>query len=823
LIHDLSLDAGSASFVDHVPESPVELAIGPVSISMQELNTLPDRYGQQSVVIRFPGEATLGWQGSISLAPLESEGTLTISNTHLGQAIAYLKAVLPLEAIAAALSMDTNYRISELADGGLDIELDGLGIELKDISVSGLTPTTEFLTLPSLTLQGGMLRYPENELNFSRLNVSEPGLTAWLDESGHLSLSDLVPGNQTDTPENDTGDEAFGSWKLGIGEFVLDGGQLDLTDNSISPAAELAVKDLQLTLSSISNTANQSMPFSLSGGLQDGGHFGFVGEAVVLPEISLAGRSSVSDIPLDLAQPYVQQQLSLLIENGTLSSEAGFAMETDQVMTLRGSLTVAGLKTRDTVEDEDLLGWEQLDIDQFDLDARPSSLQLSRVVFQQLYGRLEINQDRTTNISGLLKEQNGEKTGEEATTWSIVIGGVAVNDGVMDFSDLSLPLPFGTRISDLDGTVSTIDTGSTEPASIRMEGQVDEFGLARIDGSMSVFDPISHTDVSLEFRNLLMSNLSPYSAQFAGREIDEGKLDLDLNYVIQQGKLRGQNDMVLSDLVLGAEVDSPDAVSLPLGLAVALLKDANGVIDIELPVEGDINDPEFRIGGIVMKAIVGLITKVVSAPFRMLGALIGVASEDFGKFQFLAGRSDLTPPELEKVAQLQQALQERPELGIELSGVYDPASDTTKLQFFRLRNTVMERLGNEQSGDDQEIEMLDEEIRSVLEQLFTERFPAETTEAMKAANSAPPAEDPEGEPVLDKLAYAAALRDRLLAAEEISSTDLEALAQARSEAIRAAFLASGEFDESRIVIAAPKEVESEDGVWVAMELGVSAD
>lgn len=340
---------------------------------------------------------------------------------------------------------------------------------------------------------------------------------------------------------------------------------------------------------------------------------------------------------------------------------------------------------------------------------------------------------------------------------------------------------------------------------------------------MSVFDPIGHTDVSVEFRNLLMSRLSPYSAQFAGREIDEGKLDLDLNYIIQKGKLQGQNDIVLSDIVLGAEVDSPDAVSLPLGLAIALLKDSNGVIDIDLPVEGDINDPEFRIGGVVIKAIVGLITKVVAAPFRMLGALIGVESEDFGQFQFLAGRSDLTPPELEKVAQLQQALQERPELGIEISGVFDPASDTPKLQYSRLRDIVLQRMGEDQTAEDKEIEMLDEEIRSVLEVIFTERFPGETTDSLKAANSAPPADDPEGKPVLDELAYAADLGDRLLASESISAADLEALANARAEAIRSAFMASGEFDQSRITIAAPTEVESEDGEWVLMELGVAAD
>lgn len=825
LIHALSLNDGSAHFIDHVPESPVELAMGPVSVDIQELNTLPDRYGQQSVVIRLADNSTISWQGNISLAPLESEGEFSIENSRLDQTAAYLKALLPLESVQAALSMRTSYSLQQLDSGDLDLELDSLELEVKDIAIAGLEPTTEFLTLELFAMENGVLRYPENELNFSTVRVTAPGLTAWLDESGHLSLLDLVPQvSESEAPPESSDTAASNPWQLGIDEFILDRGKIELSDNSISPAAELGMIDLQLSLSEVSNRANQEIPFRLSGGLDAGGTFGMEGKAVVLPSISANGKSSFSSIPLNLAQPYVEQFLSLLIEGGALDLESDFTVDAEQAVELKGNMSISELKTRDTAENEDLLGWQQLDIDQFELGTNERSLHLSRVEFQQLYGRLEINADQSTNLSGLLiaPAQGTEDAVEEANPWSIVIGGIAVNDGMMDFSDLSLPLPFGTRISDMDGTISTIDSSSTEPANIRVEGQVDEFGLARIEGSMRVLDPIGHTDVSLEFRNLLMSQLSPYSAQFAGREIDEGKLDLDLHYFIQQGQLQGQNDIVMSDIVLGAEVESPDAVSLPLGLAVALLKDSNGVIDIDLPVEGDINDPEFRIGGVVMKAIVGLITKVVSAPFRMLGALIGVDSEDFGQFQFLAGRSDLTPPELEKIIQLQQALNERPQLGIELSGVIDAAIDTPQLQFFRLRDTVLQRLGTEKSSEDQEIAMLDEELRSTLEAIFSERFPDESADSLKALHMAPPADDPEGKPVLDDLAYAVALRDRLLASEEISAADLDALANARAEAVRSAFLASGEFDESRIVIVAPSKVESEDGEWVPMELGVAA-
>ena len=352
---------------------------------------------------------------------------------------------------------------------------------------------------------------------------------------------------------------------------------------------------------------------------------------------------------------------------------------------------------------------------------------------------------------------------------------------------------------------------------------MDEYGLARIEGSMNVLDPVQKTDVTVEFVNLMMSNLSPYTVEFAGREIDEGKLNLNLQYVVDEGKLAGQNDVVLSDLVLGAEVESPNATSLPLGLAVALLKDSNGVIDVDLPVEGDINDPEFKIGGVIWKAFAGLIVKVVSAPFRLLGSLVGIDSEDFGQFQFLAGRSDLTPPELEKIGLLEEALQKRPELVMEINGAWASNADVPALKFIRLRDTVLQRLGGEKKGLDVEVEMLDESLRGILEDLFAERFPDVELDAVKALHTLPPPDDPEGKAVLDQLAYAGDLRDRLLDAENITPEDLAALAQARAQAVYDAFMANGVLDAARVKLGEVAEVESEDGEWIPMELGVAAE
>ena len=828
LVKDLAFKEGRIRFLDDVPVDPVDLEFGPVDVSMQSLNTLPDQTGQQAVTVHLPGGAMVSWQGSIELAPLKTEGTFLVEGSHLNQTIAYLKAVYPLQAMQGRLSLQTRYRVEEMEDGSLDAELDGLDVDLSNVAVSGLEPSTEFIAFPSLRLSGGMLRYPENTVNFASIRLSDPEFVSWLDESGQLSLLQLVsaPPPDAGAPEPNASDSE--NWRLGVDEIAVENGRIGFSDRSIEPQAVLAVQDLVLTMRQFSIDDGAEMPVSLAGSLESGGQFGFDGEISILPDVSATGTVTASSISLNLAQPYAQQAVNILINEGTLDTAFDLTLNPDGNIAASGELAVAGLRVDDTLENQPLVGWSRLDIDRFEASTESSKLGVSLLTFEQPFGRLVIREDLTTNLSGLvIAPENGEIAEEPAaegeSPYAVVVGGIVVHDGSMDFSDLSLPLPFATYIRKLEGTISTIDTSSSSPSNIRLEGKVDEYGLARIEGAMDLLDPVRSTDVTMEFRNLLMSNLSPYTVQFAGREIDEGKMNLDLGYPIADGPLQGQNSVVMSDLVLGDEVDRPDAVSLPLGLAVALLTDANGVIDIDLPVEGDINDPEFKIGGVIWKAFAGLITKIVAAPFRLLGALIGIDSEDLGQFQFLAGRADLTPPELEKVVQLQEALRQRPELAIEVSGPFDPAIDVPALQYQQIRSIVMERLGEDYANPDEEFRMLNDEIRIVFEALFVERFPDTPLESVKADHLVPPADKPQGEPVLDQTAYAADLRDRLLASEAVGQQELEALGNARAEAIRDAFLAGGEFDESRVVIAAPSAGEPGDEEWVVMELGVVAE
>lgn len=260
LIHKLRLIEGRVDVRDNLPPTAVETQLGPINISIQELNTLPDRHGRQLVTIQLPGDASLQWSGSLSLAPLDSEGDLVLEGLRLDLLTAYLKAMLPLESISVAMSSRFHYRLYLDSSGEADIEIDGLEVELDNLLLSGLTPVTEFINIPKITLQGGVFRYPERSLQFSRLDVENPQFWVWLNESGDLSLMDMLP------------------------------------------AAAIGITDLQIKVSEISNQENALMPIDLSGKLQEGGSY----------NLNCTATLSYNCLPGKISQLVVQLRLPAL-------------------------------------------------------------------------------------------------------------------------------------------------------------------------------------------------------------------------------------------------------------------------------------------------------------------------------------------------------------------------------------------------------------------------------------------------------------------------------------------------------------------------------
>jgi len=833
VIQQLRLDDGRLRFVDHLPPETVELTLDPVNIEVNRIDTRPGREGDQSVRMELDSGGTLDWQGTLQMVPFRAEGRVQLREVVADGLLPYLQETTPLTNLQLTFDTAFAYRAS-LSDDGPGLEIDDLQAEFRDLAVSAFEPETEFLAADAIRVESLAYRHHDRRMGIDAVRVEAPRVRTWLTPAGEPGLLALLPGNDRDGTAGDTVQPGK-PLSLELARLEMGGLDVDLADRSTTPPAPIGLRDVDVELREFNLEQGTSFPTRITGALATGGRVAFNGSTRILPGFGLKGDLRVDRLGLVLAQPYLERVARARLADGSVSLDGRLAIRPDiEPLAYDGSVRVDGLDIVTAAGDEPVIGWSGLRIDRLQIGLGANRVQTSLVSIDQPFVDIAIAEDKSTNIGRLLIDRDDGAAAQSADADSapspdLAIDGISVSGGAMNFSDRSLPLPFSTRVEALDGRVSTLASGSSEPAELGLEGQVGEYGLARIDGTIDTWQPVRHTNIGLEFRNLEMPDYSPYTVQFAGRRIASGRMDLDLAYAIDEGDLQGSNDIILRDLELGERVDNPDAANLPLGLAVALLKDSNGVIDIELPVSGDVNDPEFAIGGIVRQALVALIARIVTSPFSLLGSLVGFESEDFGRIEFLAGRSDLTPPQREKVDKLAEALGKRPQLAVQLAGTWDARIDRPVLQRAEALAAVRAML-EEDEVDTGNLSLADEAARGPLRDLFREAYPETDLDTVVAQFTAPPADDPEAEPVLDAVAYYAHLARRVAAAREVTRAELEAVATARAESIRSTLLGGADGDSAddglrpqRVRVAEPRAVEAGDGERVAVEIELATD
>ena len=314
------------------------------------------------------------------------------------------------------------------------------------------------------------------------------------------------------------------------------------------------------------------------------------------------------------------------------------------------------------------------------------------------------------NIKAKTKKVSTKKKGKEEQSAKLNIGPININNGILTFEDKNLPLPFKTTISKLNGKVSRLNTTKASSSKLKVNGVVDKYGTTQITGVVDPNNLKILTDINMLFKNISMQNFTPYTGKFIGKELASGKLDLDLKYNVKKSNLNAKNNIVITKLKLGKKVESKDAVSLPLELAIALLEDSNGVIDLSIPVTGNMDDPQFSIGPIVWKAFVNLITKAITAPFSLLGAIFGFDENEIKSVNFNYGQKDITPIQRETLDKITQILQKRPNLVLEFNPSYDKEKDLNALKKIKFEKIVSNELANVKQKDykDDYIELLED-------------------------------------------------------------------------------------------------------------------
>jgi len=393
---------------------------------------------------------------------------------------------------------------------------------------------------------------------------------------------------------------------------------------------------------------------------------------------------------------------------------------------------------------------------------------------------------------------------------------VVVESGQVNFTDLSVTPNFSTGVQALGGTISGISSKAASRAKVDLHGSVDQYSPVAVTGEFNVLGPKLYTDIAMSFRNMELTVFNPYSGKFAGYNISKGKLTTELHYKVDGRKLDAQHHIVIEQLEFGEKTASKDAVSLPVKLAVSLLKDRNGVIDLNLPVTGSLDDPQFRLAPIIWKVFVNILEKAVTAPFALLGSLFG-GGPDIQFIDFQPGVSALDPAALDKARAVAKALIERPQLKIEVPIAVVPELDRPALVAARFTA----ELGAAQSakggskkataaGTPPSYDDLDPSIKlELLTRVYAKDFGAEPKfpDAVTGIKSKPDIA-PAKIDFLEK-----SVREHI----QVGEGDLQTLGQDRAKALQQVLLADTQVSPDRVFLVGNEKAKAADGM-VRLEL-----
>lgn len=750
-----------------------QFSIGDIQLAHWQLSYTDQQFAK-------PLQATVG-DLNLNLA-IDNQSGLALKNMQLDASQFNLRS-----------DKKTVAQLGKLAVAHGQFALDQQKIDIGNIQLSGL--------------KTAVIRQTNQQLNWQSILASaSPGMTT----------------STTRSSSSQTTATASKPWGFSLKRLALQQAEVHIEDQSTPTPVVLDMVDGKIELSDISQNLTRWQPIKAGFKVKQGGQFNLHGKLAAAP-FKTDVQCSLTDLSLKPFAPYLQQVALLRLENGAASMQGKLQQTTNGATKFDGGFSVNQLSIIEEDTQQPFLRWEKLQGDGLALSLAPNKLQISALTLSKPQTKFIIYPDRSLNITKLMRspapatnspaDKNttatpptagkdqavASTTASDAQEGSFPVGidSVRIHNAELEFADLSLPQPFGTNIHSLGGVINGISSNPASTAQVEMDGKVDDYGAARIRGSLQPFKTTEFTDIKLAFTNLEMNRLTPYSGKFAGRKIESGKLSVDLEYKIKQKKLAGENKFVINKLTLGERVDSKDAANLPLDLAIAILEDSNGVIDLDLPVSGSLDDPKFSLGGIMWKAFTNVLTKIVTAPFSALGKLFG-SSEKLEAIVFDAGNATILPPEMEKLKSVGTALSKRQQLKLGIVPGYDLAIDTRAIQEATLRRQVAEEVGVrlEPGQAPGPIDLNNPKVQSAIQTLH-DRL---TNKGLLKRLAAKLEKTPAG--------FYEQAQETLTTSIQVTDADLLNLSKTRASAIQKTLLESGVSPE-RVEISQPITVKAE--------------
>lgn len=704
-------------------------------------------------------------------------------------------------------------------DARIVVSLSTLNEKLNTLAISGSAALRNLalqsadgaplLAFEALRVELDSLDLVGRKASVKSVTMEAPDITVTRAKDGSLNWLGVVPPSAPsgDKPAAATPGDAA-PFAFEVREVSVAGGKLHLLDATTPQPLKLEFNSLALAVRDITRSAERDAPIKAPSVKFDfatdaRGTLHFDGAAQVQP-LKAGGRLAIEGFRLPVLAAYYDQWLNVVVNGGAVATKGTLAVEQPAGQPLRasyrGDASVTGLASLDKLTQQELLRWKSLAVTGIDFQLQPLTVRVAQVTLADFYSRLIVQSDGTLNLQNVLKDgPAGGDTKTAATTKStepaarIGIGRIAVKNGRVNFSDYFVKPNVSADLRNVVGSVSEMTP--EKAGDLELRARLGRTAPVEVLGKINPLARDLFLDINASARDVELPPLSAYAVKYAGYGIEKGKLSLKLKYHLQDRKLTAQNNIYLDQLTFGPRVESPTATKLPVTLAIALLKDRNGAIDIDLPISGSLDDPQFSVGGVIVRVIVNLITKAVTAPFALLGALIGGGSgEELGYLEFAPGRASVSAEGKTKLASLAKALQQRPALKLEVSGRIDPGVDRDGL-----KKTMLERQVKAQKFK-QAINTATD--AAALDNLQVD--PAEYPKLLTAVYRDAKFERPRNLVGMLKDLPPAEMEQLILANTTVSDDDLRVLADRRAQAVKTWLVDSAEIATERVFLLAPK-------------------
>lgn len=817
-------------------DAPV-LRLPSLSVAIGSLEPLARRARVDNVVVASPEVSLVrGRTGTLNVMSLLPDGSAAQSRKGAeepkpGPPLAVEIGAFRLTGGKFSLSdlaSPTPFRVSATLDLSARFKA-GPGESGDEAAVSGLEASVTALRLrregepkdcvnvPEIAVKGVEIDLAGRTIAVAEAATANGAVRLVREKDGTLDLAKLVPASDVAgsakaaaPPPARTRKGDPPAWLVQVKKAAIRRYTVEVEDRTPRDSVVVTVSPLDVAAEEISTREGSRGKASLAAAVNRTGRIAAGGSVGVNPPAAdlAVDIRAIDVIPF---RPYLSDRLNVSLTGGTVSAKGRLALETrDEAIRTRyeGSALVTKLAAVDAVSSEEFVRWNSLHLDGVKVATAPLSVAIREIALADFLARIVVTSEGTLNVLGIVRNKEpaaatgtadnaaAEKPPESgARPTPVAIETVSLQGGRINFTDHSIAPAYAADLLEVAGRVSGLSSETTRPADVHLQGRLGNHAPLEITGTINPLRDDLFVDLKVDFRNMDLGPLSPYFRRYAGYAVEKGKLFLNLRYVVAKRRLDAGNNVFLDQFTLGERVESPDATKLPVRLAVALLKNRNGEIRLDLPVSGSLDDPKFRLGRVIVQIIVNLLVKAATSPFALLGAAFG-GGEELSYLEFPYGADSLDAPAAAKIDTLAKALGERPSLKLEIAGYVDTEKDREglrrllfdrKVRSQKLRDLV--RKGAPAPSLD-DIVVDAKEYPEYLRRAYrAEKFP-------KPRNIIGMAKDLPV-PEMEKLLHAHL---------KVTDDDLRLLAQRRARAVKDRLVASKLVEPERIFLVEPKDL-----------------